>query len=95
MWAGKRPCVESSGFLADEVIPNNNARWQYAWGRESNAPRGPFLELAYWIGPEPGVSTQGDVQYDQYRDLTGRSSQFESDVWVGKWFLSSARITFN
>ncbi|RYP08310.1 hypothetical protein DL765_008852 [Monosporascus sp. GIB2] len=40
------------------------ARWQWAWGAESNAPAGPFLELAYWIGPDPGVATTGNTRYD-------------------------------
>ncbi|RYO92560.1 hypothetical protein DL766_002359 [Monosporascus sp. MC13-8B] len=59
------------------------ARWQWAWGAESNAPAGPFLELAYWIGPDPGVATTGDTRYDRYRDMTYRSPQQGGpDLWV-------------
>ncbi|GJC89959.1 killer toxin subunits alpha/beta [Colletotrichum liriopes] len=58
------------------------ARWQYAWGQESNAPPGPFLELAYWIGPRPGVATTGDTAYDRYRDTRQRGAEWGTDQWV-------------
>lgn len=62
------------------------ARWQWAWGEESDAPAGPFLELAYWIGPSPGVATTGNPTYDRYRDMRQRSPRVGQDLWVGKCF---------
>ena len=33
-----------------------------------------MLELAYWIGPHLNIDTTGDRKYNQYRDMTQRSS---------------------
>lgn len=54
------------------------ARWQWY----NNEPRGPLLELAYWIGPQPGVATTGNSAYDQYRDTTQRDNQWGRDRWA-------------
>jgi chitinase len=70
--------------ILDGSLSLHYARWQYAWGQESNAPPGPFLELAYWIGPTPGVDTTTDRNYDQYRDTTRTYRQYGADRWVGK-----------
>jgi chitinase len=47
------------------------ARWQYPRGTATGAVPGPMLELAYWIGPTPGVESN-DVRLDRYRDATPR-----------------------
>ncbi|RYP78993.1 hypothetical protein DL769_003083 [Monosporascus sp. CRB-8-3] len=47
------------------------ARWQYQRERESRSAPGPFLELAYWIGPSPGIASN-DPNLNQYRDRTPR-----------------------
>ncbi|KFA50333.1 hypothetical protein S40293_09933 [Stachybotrys chartarum IBT 40293] len=58
------------------------ARWEWAEGRASNALPGPFLELAYWIGPTPGVQTTDDREYDVFRDSTSRPNHIGDDLWV-------------
>lgn len=68
------------------------ARWQWQSGQGSNSAEGPFLELAYWIGPEPGESTTGDPHYDQYRDSSNRSGRGNTGRWVGK-YISSLSVT--
>lgn len=58
------------------------ARWQWQSGRQTASPAGPFLELAYWIGPVAGVpSPQLDLA--QYRDNRYRGRTGD-DRWVGK-----------
>ncbi|KAG9250846.1 uncharacterized protein F5Z01DRAFT_639934 [Emericellopsis atlantica] len=47
-----------------------------------NGPRGPFPELAYWIGGQPGVSTLNDPSYEIYRDQTDRPASIGPDQWV-------------
>ncbi|KAF4511971.1 hypothetical protein G6O67_001165 [Ophiocordyceps sinensis] len=54
------------------------ARWQWFGGRVYGAPQGPLLELAYWIGPEPGVETH-DAAFDIYRDMRANRGW---DRWV-------------
>lgn len=62
--------------IQDGHLTLHYARWQYMNG----PPAGPFLELAYWIGPIAGtVST--DILYNQYRDTTTGATR---DNWVGK-----------
>ncbi|EFY94032.1 glycoside hydrolase family 18 protein [Metarhizium robertsii ARSEF 23] len=55
------------------------ARWQYQEGQATASAPGPILELAYWIGPQPGVHTE-DAELDQYRDTTARNAP--DDRWV-------------
>lgn len=64
------------------------ARWQWFGGRVSGAPQGPLLELAYWIGPEPGVETH-DAAFDIYRDMRANRGW---DRWVGKSTPSNRRL---
>jgi hypothetical protein len=56
-----------------------------------------LLELAYWIGPEPGVWND-DLDLDQYRDRRqwGRSNYDVRDVWVvfHIYFDASRQIFF-
>ncbi|KAM5437742.1 putative chitinase [Microsporum ferrugineum] len=53
------------------------ARWEWAEGTQSNAPAGPFLELAYWIGRTPGVQ-DSNSELNRYRDL----ERALGDDWV-------------
>ncbi|KFY18019.1 hypothetical protein V492_00206 [Pseudogymnoascus sp. VKM F-4246] len=55
------------------------ARWQYAEGTSTDFNPGPFLELAYWIGPSPSVY-EDEEWYDGYRDMTSDSDYYDS--WV-------------
>lgn len=71
--------------ILDGHLSLHYARWQYAWGTSSGFPPGPFLELSYWIGPEPGVSTLGNPNYDRYRDMGPRARGYGPDLWVGKF----------
>jgi chitinase len=72
--------------IRDGHLSLHYARWQWVGGEASNAPEGPLLELAYWIGPNPGVDTTGNTFYDQYRDMRGRGASFGPDRWVGKYY---------
>lgn len=59
------------------------ARWQYMTGIATQGhAAGPFLELAYWIGENPGVTPtqleETGYNLDQYRDLTTPNT----DRWV-------------
>ncbi|KAF7551416.1 hypothetical protein G7Z17_g5035 [Cylindrodendrum hubeiense] len=56
------------------------ARWQWQRGSQTFAPAGPFLELAYWIGPVPGVLST-DAGLAQYQDSRPRG-RAEHDRWV-------------
>lgn len=67
------------------------ARWEWARGTASNAPPGPMLELAYWIGTEPGVDPN-DNHFDQYRDQTPRTGR--GDRWVGEFMSGSPLVSF-
>ncbi|KAF2275570.1 glycoside hydrolase, partial [Westerdykella ornata] len=65
------------------------ARWQYQTGTGSGAPPGPFLEVAYWIGPNRGVApTQAEetnLNLNQYRDRRtppARPANAPDDRWV-------------
>lgn len=64
------------------ILSLHYARWQwYTAAGADNLNQGPFLELAYWIGPQPGVTPDNPTQYDIYRDTrTGRTG----DRWVGQ-----------
>ncbi|KAI1182685.1 chitinase [Nemania serpens] len=55
------------------------ARWQWYNGGQDAEP-GPFLELAYWIGPTPGVAT--GTAYDQFRDTGLRDAEDGTDRWA-------------
>ncbi|KAI8931692.1 hypothetical protein NX059_011339 [Plenodomus lindquistii] len=76
--------------IHDRYLSLHYARWQWYNGREGGrAPTrpGPMLELAYWIGPTPGVwNPQLDTIYQlwRYRDLRtiGRRDPFRRDRWV-------------
>jgi chitinase len=57
------------------------ARWEWFRGRDSLARRGPMLELAYWIGNNPGEDTLGNPDYDVYRD-TSQEHRDNPDLWV-------------
>ncbi|RYP74296.1 hypothetical protein DL771_003117 [Monosporascus sp. 5C6A] len=55
------------------------ARWQWQTGRSTGQSENPFLELAYWIGWEPGVADPNPL-FDRYRDTSPR--QGPPDRWV-------------
>lgn len=81
----------TAGTILDGILRHhitlNYARWR--WYTASNADRaaarpGPFLKLAYWIGPSPGQTPieaeEDDNQLNRYRDNTpGRQGR---DRWV-------------
>ncbi|KAL5349117.1 hypothetical protein ACLOAV_005405 [Pseudogymnoascus australis] len=62
------------GGILNGELSLHYARWQYQSGAQSDSPAGPFLELAYWIGPNPGVVETAN-SYNAYRDMTYRTSQ--------------------
>ncbi|KAH6608262.1 chitinase (class v) [Trichoderma cornu-damae] len=68
--------------MANGDLSLHYARWQYARGTASGAAPGPFLELAYWIGPQAGVDTTDNPYFDQYRDMRQRNSEWGTDRWV-------------
>jgi chitinase len=70
--------------IRDGFLSLHYARWQWYRGARSGALPGPLLELAYWIGPQPGVATTNNPTYDEYRDMTPRDSESNADRWVGK-----------
>lgn len=51
-------------------------------GLGSGARSGPFLELAYWIGPTPGVDTANDATLGVYRDEVNRGNNPDHDRFV-------------
>ncbi|KAL0471580.1 hypothetical protein QR685DRAFT_207802 [Neurospora intermedia] len=63
------------GILAGHLSPHY-ARWQWIDGVRA---AGPMLELAYWIGPNPGQPS--GTQYDRYRD-THTPNHGDPDRWV-------------
>ncbi|KAH6953868.1 chitinase [Ilyonectria sp. MPI-CAGE-AT-0026] len=68
------------------------ARWQWQSGSRTFAPAGPFLELAYWIGPVPGVPST-DSGLTQYQDNRARGLN-GADRWVVFHFhIDPARST--
>ncbi|KAG6006481.1 hypothetical protein E4U21_007025 [Claviceps maximensis] len=61
------------------AITLHYARWQYYRGTSSGNRPGPMLELAYWLGREPGRSHNEDIS--QYQDRRPRE-RWPSDQWV-------------
>jgi chitinase len=50
-------------------------------GGNTGAPEGPFLELAYWIGPTPGVADPNPA-LNAYRDRSYRGRGAVDDRFV-------------
>jgi chitinase len=72
------------GAIDSGQLSLHYARWEWASGTATSDVQGPFLELAYWIGPTPGVPTLDDQRFDMYRDQTPRPDRIGPDQWVGK-----------
>lgn len=71
--------------IAQGVLTLHYARWipyRAATGRGNRNP-GPLLELAYWIGPEPGVAPENPETYDRFRDTRAGHAQ-DPDRWIGR-----------
>ncbi|KAL0258443.1 hypothetical protein SLS55_005936 [Diplodia seriata] len=68
--------------IRDNHLSLHYARWQFFRAAADNINPGPFLEVAYWIGPTPGVQPTEDeessLRLDAYRD----STHTDTDRWV-------------
>jgi hypothetical protein len=77
---GKNPVFPNAATILEGITNNhltlNYVRWQWYQNRE------PFLEVAYWIGPNNGVTPtateETTLNLQQYRDRRGN----QPDRWV-------------
>ena len=65
--------------IQDGRLSLHYARWQYING--GNFAEGPMLEMAFWIGRQPGVSTINDPSFNDLRD-TDAPDNGSPDRWV-------------
>lgn len=67
------------------AITLHYARWQYYRSSQNGNVPGPMLEMAYWLGRQPGRENNEDIT--QYQDRTPRPN-WPSDQWVRKLNIS-------
>ncbi|KAI5455806.1 chitinase [Mariannaea sp. PMI_226] len=84
-WGGGRNDIPGLKKILEGIqrghLTLHYARWEWYNGGRSGLPPGPMLELAYWIGPEPGI-IDPDEDLNDYRDNSWPRSVAEPDRWV-------------
>ncbi|CAG7566318.1 unnamed protein product [Fusarium equiseti] len=83
LWAARNanadipPLINILEGILNRQLTLHYARWQYMSGASSEANAGPFLELAYWIGQDPGNAAEV-FDRSEFEDGTYRTE----DRWV-------------